>query len=282
MMVKNISFIRVYGYTLNCIYLEGKMGFFSRLINLISGLFGGFVASVEEQNPAAVYEQAIQQRKKQYQDLKKASAQIIFLRDKTQSELDAKRTELEQVEIELDYAVENNEDEAAMELLSLQDELTARVETLTAEMQGISTQAEQAMASMQGFQSEIKKLQREKSQMLAEKASAEAQIAIQEQLSGLSVEADMQALDNVRESIHRKKAEAKLNAELNENSADSQLKRIRAKVGAGRNAARLAELKRQRAEKTAGASQSTASESGQSDVAARLAAIKAKRESNKL
>lgn len=258
------------------------MGFFSRLINLISGLFGGFVASVEEQNPAAVYEQAIQQRKKQYQDLKKASAQIIFLRDKTQSELDAKRVELEQVEIELDYAVENNEDEAAMELLSLQDELTARVDTLSAEMQGIITQAEQAMASMQGFQSEIKKLQREKSQMLAEKASAEAQIAIQEQLSGLSVEADMQALDNVRESIHRKKAEAKLNAELNENSADSQLKRIRAKVGAGRNAARLAELKRQRAEKSAGTTESTPSASGASDVAARLAAIKAKRESNKL
>ena len=65
-----------------------------------------------------------------------------------------------------------------MELISLQEELAARVDTLTIEMQGISTQAEQAMASMQEFQGEIKKLQREKSQMLAEKASAEAQIAI--------------------------------------------------------------------------------------------------------
>ena len=256
------------------------MGFFSRLINLISGLFGNFVSSVEEQNPEAVYESAIQQRKQQYQELKKASSQIIYLRDKTQKELDEKKSELEQVALELDYAVEHNEDAAAMELISLQEELAARVDTLTIEMQGISTQAEQAMASMQEFQGEIKKLQREKSQMLAEKASAEAQIAINEQLSGLSIEADMQALDNVRESIHRKKAEAKMNAELNENSADSQLKHIRAKVGAGRNAAKLAELKRRKA---AASGEGEATEAtADSDIAAKLAAYKAKREANNL
>ena len=111
------------------------MGFFSRLINLISGLFGNFVSSVEEQNPEAVYESAIQQRKQQYQELKKASSQIIYLRDKTQKELDEKKSELEQVALELDYAVEHNEDAAAMELISLQEELAARVDTLTIEMQ---------------------------------------------------------------------------------------------------------------------------------------------------
>ena len=222
----------------------------------------------------------IQQRKQQYQELKKASSQIIYLRDKTQKELDQKSAELDQVALELEYAVEHNEDAAAMELISLQEELEARVEALTVEMQGISTQADQAMAGMQEFHSEIEKLKREKSKMLAEKASAEAQIAINEQLSGLSVEADMQALDNVRESIHRKKAEAKINAELNENSADAQLKRIRAKVGAGRNAAKLAELKRRKAAAKTGATETAAT--GDSDVAAKLAAYKAKREANNL
>ena len=52
------------------------MGFFSRLINMIHGLFGGFVYSIEEQNPAAVFEVTIQQQKQQYQKLKKASASI--------------------------------------------------------------------------------------------------------------------------------------------------------------------------------------------------------------
>ena len=90
----------------------------------------------------------------------------------------------------------------------------------------------------------------------------------------------MQALDNVRESIHRKKAEAKMNAELNENSADSQLKRIRAKVGAGRNAAKLAELKRRKA---AASGEGAATEAtADSDIAAKLAAYKAKREANNL
>jgi phage shock protein A len=99
--------------------MASNTGFFSRLINLISGLFGNFVSSVEEQNPAAVYEQAIQQQKMKFQELKKASAQIIYLRDKTQKDLDASSAELEQVSLELDYAVENNEDAAAMELIAL-------------------------------------------------------------------------------------------------------------------------------------------------------------------
>jgi phage shock protein A len=64
-------------------------------------------------------------------------------------------------------------------------------------MAGVSSQAEQAMASMQAFQSEIQKLQREKSKAMADLASAEAQKSINDQISGLSVEADMQALDNV-------------------------------------------------------------------------------------
>jgi phage shock protein A len=254
------------------------MGFFSRLFNAIRGFFLGSIGAIEENNPAAVYESAIQGRKEQYQKLKKASANIVALRDKTQRELEQKSSELEQVSLELDYAVDHGEDAAAMELLTLQDELSARVEQLTGEMTGISSQAEQAISSLQEFQTEIKKLQREKHQALAEKASAEAQIAIQEQLSGLSVEADMQALDNVREGIQRKKAEAKLNSELNENSADKQLARIRKKVGAGRNAARLAEMKRQRsAARSGGTETEKPSTTGQSDVEARLAAIRAQR-----
>ena len=50
-------------------------------------------------------------------------------------------------------------------------------------------------------QSEIKKLKAEKENMLAKMASAQARMRIQEQLEGLSVDAEVKALDNVREHI---------------------------------------------------------------------------------
>ena len=51
------------------------------------------------------------------------------------------------------------------------------------------------------MQTEIKKLKAEKDNMLAKMQSAQARIRIQEQLDGLSVDAEVKALDNVREHI---------------------------------------------------------------------------------
>ena len=55
--------------------------------------------------------------------------------------------------------------------------------------------------------------------MLAKMQSAQARIRIQEQLDGLSVDADVKALDNVREHIKNTIAEANLGQELAETLA---------------------------------------------------------------
>jgi len=221
------------------------MSFFSRLVNLIHGLFGGFVAQVEEQNPAAVFEATIQQQKQQYQKLKKASASIVFLRDKTQSELYEKEKELDQVSMELQYAVQNNMDEAALQLIELQDSLSERVSSLKYELTSVGQQAEQAIQSLQDFQNSIKNLMREKEKAISELASIEAQERIKGQLSELSTDADLTALNNVRTSIQKRKASLKIDEELSETSTEKQLREIRSNIGAVKNHSRLQELKRQ-------------------------------------
>lgn len=221
------------------------MSFFSRLFNVIHGLFGGFVTQVEEQNPAAVFEATIQQQKQQYQKLKKASASIVFLRDKTQSELYEKEKELEQVSMELEYAVQNNMDEAALQLIELQDSLSERVASLRYELTSVGQQAEQAIQSLQDFQNSIKGLMREKEKAISELASIEAQERIKGQLSELSTDADLTALNNVRTSIQKRKASLKIDEELSETSTEKQLREIRSNIGAVKNHSRLQELKRQ-------------------------------------
>jgi phage shock protein A len=87
--------------------------------------------------------------------------------------------------------------------------------------------------------------------MLAKKANAEARITIQETLDGLSTEADIRALESVRENIEKLQAEADIGAEIEGESLDDKLVRIREKAADANAQAELDELKKQMAARRA-------------------------------
>jgi phage shock protein A len=115
-------------------------------------------------------------------------------------------------------------------LIQKKDELTTAIESLSAELKKVSDQAEDAKAGLLQFQGEIEKLKREKEKMIAAKANAEARIEIQETLDGLSTDADVKALDNVREHISKLQAEADIGSEIKGESLDTKLKKIKEKA----------------------------------------------------
>ena len=82
--------------------------------------------------------------------------------------------------------------------------------------------------------------------MLAKMHSAEARIKIQDQLEGLSVDSDVQALNSVRDHIQDTIAEANLSKEVQQSDLDTRLAELR-KEGANISAqAKLDELKKVR------------------------------------
>ena len=91
--------------------------------------------------------------------------------------------------------------------------------------------------------------------MLAKKANAEARIQIQETLSGLSMDADIKALDNVREHIDRLHAEADVSTEIGDSSLNSKLDKIKAQAGTATARAQLEALKKARDSEKAGATE---------------------------
>jgi phage shock protein A len=221
------------------------MGFFDRLANIWRGFLSLWVSDIESRNPEAVYESAIDERVRKHRDLKKAVSGIVYLRNKLSTELEAKERELKEVMGQLPVAIDDGEDEVALVLIQKKDELTGRIETLSAELQKVSDQAEEAKAGLLAFQGEIEKLKREKEQMLAKKANAEARIRIQETLDGLSTEADVKALENVREHISKLHAEADIGTEIQGDSLDAKLKKIKEKAANSSARNQLEEMKRQ-------------------------------------
>ena len=223
------------------------MNFFSRLGNVISGFFSNFMGGLEESNPAAVYEAAINERLIKHKELKKAISGIVYLRNKTQTELEDSLKELNEIEYQLEAALESGEDDMAVMLIERQDALQEIIKQQEADLMKVSEQADESKIALQQFQAEIKKLKREKEEMLAKVETAEARIKIQESLDGLSLDADVQALDNVRSSIHKKVAEADVNAEMANSSLDNKLAKLKEKGSSLKAQRKLEEMKRKRA-----------------------------------
>ena len=222
-------------------------GILSRLGNLWRGFMRLWISDIEKEHPEIAYENAIDSMIEKYSRLKSATAAIIRRREETDERFKRTAAELGQTEAELDTAVETGQDDLALILIQKKNQLTTEVAEMKAEMEGAQKDADSAKQSLLGVQAQIRKLQAEKDSMLAKMQSAQARIKVQEQLDGLSVDAEVKALDNVRTQMKNTIAEAHLGKELSESSLDSRLSALRSQVGDVQAKNQLAELKAKKA-----------------------------------
>jgi phage shock protein A len=222
-------------------------GFFARLANLWSGFLSLWVSDLEKEHPEIAYENSINAMIEKYTQLKKATAAIIRRREDIENRLQARTKELAQIDADLNTAIETEQDDIAIVLISKKNALESEVTELNAELEMAKQDAEDAKASLLNVQAEINKLKAEKDRMLAKMASAKARIQIQDQLEGLSVDAEVKALDNVRDHINSLNAEAKLGRELAGESLDGKLAKLRRQTGDVTAKKQLEELKAKRA-----------------------------------
>ena len=233
------------------------MSFFSRLANLWRGFLSLWISDVEKAHPEIAYENAINSMIEKYSKLKSATAAIIRRREDLDERVKKAHAEMVQTEAELNVAVETSQDDLAVILIQKKNQLSALLEELKTDAETAQRDADGAKAALIGVQGDIRKLKAERDTMLARMQSAQARVRIQEQLEGLSVDAEVKALDNVREHIKNTIAEANLGQELADSSLDTRLAALRTQAGDVQAKQQLAELKAKRAAQQAAASQKT-------------------------
>jgi phage shock protein A len=226
-------------------------GFFKRLSNLLSGFMSLWISDVEKEHPEIAYENAINAMVEKYAKLKHATAAIIRRRDEIHERYTTQAKELAEVTSDLDIAVQTAKDDLALILIQKKNQLEKEVTDLKSDLETGGKDADSAKASLLQVQAEIKKLQAEKDNMLAKMESAKARIRIQEQLDGLSVDAEVKALENVRGHIKNTIAEANLGKELSESTLDQKLQALRAQTGDVTARSQLDEMKAKMAAKKA-------------------------------
>jgi phage shock protein A len=206
-------------------------GFFSRLGNLWKGFLSLWISDVEKAHPEIAYENAINSMVMKYTQLKKATAAIIRRREDTTARLEKATKDLAQIELDLNTAVSTDQKDLGVVLIQKKNALTTEVAELQSELGQAQKDADSAKASLVQVQQEINKLKAEKDRMLAKMASAQARIKIQDQIEGLSVDAEVKALENVREGIKNTIAAANLGDELKDSDLDTRLAKLRAASG---------------------------------------------------
>ena len=223
------------------------ISFFARVKNLFKGFFSIFISDIEKEHPEIAYENAINSMVEKYSKLKAATAAIIRRREDIDERLKQASNDLAQTDAELNVAVATNQDDLALILIQKKNQLEIQAAELKADMETAHRDADEAKASILQVQAEIRKLKDERVVMLARMQSAQARIKIQEQLEGLSVDAEVKALDNVREHIKNTIAQANLGKELADTSLDARLEKLKSQTGDVQARQQLAELKTKRA-----------------------------------
>jgi len=222
------------------------MSFVSRLYNLVRGGLSHWMGGRETKNPAAVYEAAINERLEQYVKLRQAAAGVLYMRGKLAREVELKTAALRGLKRELEYAVDHDHDDVALALIGRRDVLSAEVARVTEELADLNREAEAAKKNLIAFQGEVARLREEKVRMLAKLANAKARLRLQETIKGISPDADIRALEEVRAHVERLVAEAQVSREVNDVELEKKLEGIREAESSNAARAQLDELKRVR------------------------------------
>ena len=222
------------------------MSLFSRFSNLVRGLLAQWLGRREHHNPGAIYQAAIEERVLQYSKLREAAAGVLYMRGKLAKELQLRSNELARLRHQRDVAVDRDDDTTALVIIGRCRTLEAEVERLTGELHELTVEAEAAKRNLIEFRNEIERLREERVRMLARLANAQVRLRLQETLNGLSPDADIRALEAVREHINRLVSEVQVTRELGDAELEKRLGRIRDAEADAAARAELEELKRAR------------------------------------
>lgn len=233
-----------------------EINFFSRLSNLWSGFVSLWITDVEKRHPEIAYQNALDSMIEKYGRLKSATAAIIRRRQDVEIKYTSEEAELAAVTADLETAISTGQDDLAVVLIQKKNALETSIGGLKDEMEQAKKDADDAKESLLQVKNEIEKLKAEKDRMLAQMQSAQARLKIQNQLEGLSVDAEVRALGNVREHIQNTVAEANLGKELRDSDLDVRLGKLRQSSGAVTAKQQLEEMKRARTAQAASSSKS--------------------------
>jgi phage shock protein A len=208
------------------------MGLFDAIGRFFSNLFGMASGAIEEASdsmasgsPGAIKAQFRRTREewlKQYNEMRDAVSQLMVVREQKKNEMEKLQAEEEDLLIKMEGALNEAEKapenpqhgEAYERFFNRKHQIDQRQEQLDGEIRQGESQLKEFKERLLNLQSEIKKLEQEEAETIADIISSKKIIELNDRISNLSTDNISQSLQSIRNKREKLKAKADLSGEL--------------------------------------------------------------------
>ena len=208
------------------------MGLFNSLSRFFSNLFGAASGAIDEatdnmasNSPGAIkaqFKRTKEEWLKQYNEMRDAVSQLMVVREQKKNEMETLQSEEDDLIIKMEGALneaekdpENKEHQEAYErFFKRKQQIDARQEQLETEIQQSETQLNEFKNRLTNLQVEIKKLEQEEAETIADIISSQKIIELNDRITNLSTDNIGQSLEAIRSKRAKLKSKASLTNEM--------------------------------------------------------------------
>lgn len=232
----------------------------SRFWNFIRGMFWQGQKSLEQANPEAVYEMAIQKTKVNYQKMQAAVGKLAAERNRLRNLVSDKTKMMaainEDVEAALSEAQAGSESAAELgeELVLEQQSLQAELDTVRNELAASEKLVGDYMGKLRIIENQARQLESKKSAMIAKLQSANARKSFNDMVSGMSTNAEESAVADIDKYIEGVSAQADLADEMSGQTREERRRKLRESARERTSKSKFQEMLEARQQQASGAS----------------------------
>jgi phage shock protein A len=210
---------------------------FKRFWNFLTGWVLAKQSDLEAANPKVVYDQALRAQRERYRKMEESVSGLVANRNRLTDDIRTARAELDEVQAMLDQAIRDTQsaDKATVENAMLvgeaiqeqEETLLKRLAELTESRDAANVRIEEYQTKLVQFQGRIKRLAEERANAIAQAQVDQETIRLNRELSGMSVDTDTEALDELRDRLGRLHALAAMTDEMRGKSLEERLEKYR-------------------------------------------------------
>jgi phage shock protein A len=204
-----------------------------RFWNFVKGLFWQGQRSLEQANPEAVYEMAIQKMKGNYQQMRTAVGRLAAERNRLRLVIQKKQEQLASVEQDLESALaaaqagDGKAAEIGEELIAEKEGLEREIGTVKQELVQSEALVQDYMGKLRNIENQTKQMESRKDAMIAKLHSANARSAFADMVSGMSTSAEEAAVGDIERHIEGVSAQAEIADEMSGQTRDERRRQLR-------------------------------------------------------
>jgi phage shock protein A len=204
-----------------------------RFWNFVKGMFWQGQRSLEQANPEAVYEMAIQKMKSNYQQMQTAVGRLAAERNRLRSLVDKKTAQLGEVDRDLEAALAEASagnaqgNEIGEDLVNEKEALQGEIAQVRKELTASESLVADYLTKLRSIESQTKQMESHRDAMIAKLSSANARKAFSDMVSGMSTSSEEAAVGDIDKYIEGTSAQADIADEMSGETRDEKRRKLR-------------------------------------------------------